>query len=141
MPIFIQASCWTWGKTHLALSSYQIYFFQHTGTVLLFTIYLLGSINERDSAHRRTKHCRSSCIINSKGKYYIFLFVFATEGVRPVWHGAKQPKQTHIWLSILNSNKLHISLVLHLNLKLVLIFNCFIFKFLTCEFFPMAAHS
>lgn len=33
-----------------------------------------------------------------------FLFLLATEGVRPVWHGAKQTKWTHLWLTIPNSS-------------------------------------
>lgn len=42
----------------------------------------------------------------AKGNIF-FLFLLATEGVRPVWRGAEQTKWTHICLSIPNSNSTH----------------------------------
>lgn len=126
------------GKTHLALSLYQMYFSQHTDTALL-SICLLISINERHSHCKRTEYCTSNhiWIINSKGTRCTFLLLLATEWVRPAWHDTTWLERTCAWLSTPKSNRYAWScscLVWHLNP--VWILNYFIFLFLVSEFVP-----
>lgn len=72
----------------------------------------------------------AQALSTAKVHFIFFLFLLATEQVRPAWRCAKCPEWTSVWLSISNSNCYASSrCCLLLCLNLVWILNYFIFYF------------